>query len=109
MSPGLIARIDGRNAGLLSNGLTAPVRLTASGPVKGVVAPRGALLRSGGETWVYIRTAEESFLRKPVANGMVDPAGLFTPAGFKPGEMVVTTGSAALFAAETNVAEAGGD
>ena len=109
MSPGLIARIDGKNAAQLSTGLTATVRLKASGPLKGVVAPRAALLRSAGETWVYVRTAEESFLRKPVEDGMVDPAGLFTPVGFKPGEMVVTTGSAALFAAETNVAEAGDD
>ncbi|MDB5459315.1 MAG: hypothetical protein JWO72_1056 [Caulobacteraceae bacterium] len=109
MSPGLIARIGGKNAGLLSNGLAAPVKLTASGPVRGVVAPRGALLRSGGETWLYVRTAQESFLRKPVERGIVDPGGLFVPAGFRPGEQVVTAGSAALFAAETNVGEAGGD
>lgn len=109
MSPGLIARIGGANAGLLSNGLSASVRLTASGPMRGVIAPRAALLRSGGETWVYVRTAGESFLRKPVENGIVDPAGLFVPSGFKPGEPVVTKGSAALFAAETNVGEAGGE
>jgi hypothetical protein len=109
MSPGLIARVDGPNASQLSNGLTAPVKLIASGPVHGVVAPRAALLRSGGETWVYIRTAGDSFIRKPIDGGMVDAGGLFAPTGFKPGEMVVTTGSAALFAAETNVAEEGGD
>jgi hypothetical protein len=109
MSPGLIARIGGRNASLLSTGLSAPVKLTASGPIKGVIAPRAALLRSGGETWVYVRTAAESFLRKPLEHGMVDPGGLFVAAGLRPGEQVVTTGSAALFAAETNVAEAGGD
>jgi hypothetical protein len=109
MSPGLIARIGGANAVLLSTGLSAPVRLSASGPIRGVIAPRAALLRSGGETWVYIRTAEDSFVRKPVAHGMVDPGGLFVSSGFKPGEAVVTKGSAALFAAETNVGEAGGD
>jgi hypothetical protein len=109
MSPGLIAKVGGKSAGTLSNGLSAPVRLTASGPMRGVVAPRAALLRSGGETWVYVRTAEESFLRKPVEGGLVDPAGLFVAAGFKPGEQVVTIGSAALFAAETNVGEAGGE
>jgi hypothetical protein len=108
MSPGLIARIGGRNASILSSGLSAPVKLTASGPVKGVVAPRAALLRSGGATWVYVRTAEESFQRKPVESGQADPAGLFVATGFKPGEQVVTTGSSALFAAETNVGEAGG-
>lgn len=109
MSPGLIARIGGANAGLLSNGLSASVRLTASGPMRGVIAPRAALLRSGGETWVYVRTSGESFLRKPVTGGMVDPGGLFVAGGFRPGEPVVTRGSAALFAAETNVGEAGGE
>jgi hypothetical protein len=109
MSPGLIARIGGANASVLSSGLSTPVRLTASGPVKGVVAPRAALLRSGGATWVYIRTSEESFQRKPVEGGQADPAGLFVATGLRPGEQVVTTGSAALFAAETNVGEVGGD
>jgi hypothetical protein len=109
MSPGLVAKVSGRNAGLLSVGLSTPVTLTASGPIKGVVAPRAALLRSGGQTWLYVRTAEESFLRKPVMGGVADPAGLFVPAGFKPGEQAVTTGAAALFAAETNVEAAGGD
>jgi hypothetical protein len=31
------------------------------------------------------------------------------PAGFKPGDQVVTQGAAALFAAETNVSEEGED
>ena len=38
-------------------------------------------------------------------DGRSDPSGLFAPAGFKPGEEVVTQGAAALFAAETNVSE----
>jgi hypothetical protein len=109
MSPGLIVKIAGAKAGTLSSGLSAQVKLTASAPVRGVVAPRAALLRSGGETWVYVRTAAESFQRKPVEDGAAVPAGLFVSSGLKPGEQVVTTGAAALFAAETNVGEAGGD
>jgi hypothetical protein len=109
MSPGLIAKVVGKSAGVLSTGLSAPVKLTASGPVRGVVAPRAALLRSGGETWIYLKTAAESFLRKPLEDGMTDPEGLFVATGFKPGQQVVTNGAAALFAAETNVGEAGGD
>ena len=46
-------------------------------------------------------------LRREVEDGRNDPSGLFAPAGFKPGEQVVTQGAAALFAAETNVAEDG--
>lgn len=109
LSPGRVARISGANVGALGVGLSVPVKLTVSGPVRGVVAPRAALLRSGGKTWLYVRTAGEQFQRKPVEGGQAEADGLFVSAGFKPGEQVVTTGAAALFAAETNVGEAGGD
>jgi hypothetical protein len=109
LSSGLIAKASGPNARALSVGLSVPVKLAVSGPVTGVVAPRAALLRSQGKTWVYVRTAAETFVRRPVEDGRAEAGGLFTPAGFKPGEAVVTHGAAALFAAETNVGEAGGD
>ncbi len=92
----------------LSVGLAAPVKLAVSAAQTGVITPRMALLRSKGKTWVYVRTGPETFLRKEVEGARSDPSGLFTPAGFKPGEQVVTQGAAALFAAETNV-EAAGD
>jgi hypothetical protein len=108
LSPGLIATARGPGVRSLSVGLSAPVRLQASAPVSGVVAPRAALLRSQGKTWVYVRTGPETFLREEVEDGRSDPAGLFTPAGLKAGAQVVTQGAAALFAAETNVSEEGG-
>jgi hypothetical protein len=109
LSPGLIATARGPGVRSLSVGLSAPVKLTASAPVKGVVAPRAALLRSQGKTWVYVRTGPETFLRKAVEDGRSDAQGLFTPAGLEAGEQVVTQGAAALFAAETNVSEDEGD
>jgi hypothetical protein len=105
LSPGLIATARGPGVRSLSIGLSAPVKLTASAPVRGVLVPRAALLRSGGETWVYVRTASDTFLRKAVDNGRSDASGLFAPEGLKAGEQVVTQGAAALFAAETNVSE----
>jgi hypothetical protein len=107
LSPGLIAAARGPGARSLSVGLSAPVTLAVSAPVRGVVAPRAALLRSKGKTWIYVRTGPETFLRKEVENARRDPAGLFSPAGLKAGEQVVTQGAAALFAAETNVSEEG--
>lgn len=107
LSPGLIATARGPGIGSLSVGLSAPVKLAVSAPATGVVAPRAALLRSKGKTWVYVRTGGETFVRKEVEDARSDPAGLFVPAGFKPGEQVVTQGAAALFAAETNVSEEG--
>ena len=109
LSPGLIATARGPGVRSLSVGLSAPVKLAASAAVTGVVAPRAALLRSKGKTWVYVRTGPETFLRKEVEDSRGDPAGLFTPAGLKAGQQVVTQGAAALFAAETNVSEEGGD
>jgi hypothetical protein len=107
LSPGLIATARGPGVRSLSIGLTAPVKLQASAPVAGVVVPRAALLRSGGETWVYVRTSGDTFLRKAVENGRSGQDGLFAPEGLKAGEQVVTQGAAALFAAETNVSDEG--
>jgi hypothetical protein len=109
MSSGLIAKASGPGARTLSVGLAVPVKLQQSAPVAGVVAPRAALLRSQGKTWVYVRTGAETFLRKPVVDGRPEQDGLFAAHGFRPGEPVVTQGAAALFAAETNVGEEGGD
>ena len=109
ISPGLFAIARGPGARSLTVGLSAPVKLAVSASVTGIVAPRAALLRSKGKTWVYIRTGGETFLRREVEDARGDPSGLFVPAGFRPGEQVVTQGAAALFAAETNVSEEGGD
>jgi hypothetical protein len=107
LSPGLIARASGPGVKSLAVGLSTPVRLTASAAATGVVAPRAALLRSQGKTWVYVRTAAETFMRKEVEGARVTSDGLFVPEGLKAGEPVVTQGAAALFAAETNVEEGG--
>jgi hypothetical protein len=109
LSPGVIAAARGPGVRSLQTGLSAPVKLAASAPVAGVLVPRAALLRSKGETWVYVRTAGDSFLRKEVEHGRSGQDGLFAPEGFKAGEQVVTQGAAALFAAETNVSEDEGD
>lgn len=107
LSPGLIAAARGAGVRSLSIGLSVPVKLAASAPVKGVLVPRDALLRSNGETWVYVRTSGDTFLRKEVEHGRSGQDGLFAPEGLKAGEQVVTQGAAALFAAETNVSDEG--
>jgi hypothetical protein len=108
-SPGVIAKVAGRAAAGLSAGLAMPVKLTASQPMHGVVLPRAALVRGGGQAWAYVKTGEENFLRRPAEAALAEAdGGLFVASGFRPGETVVTTGAAALFAAETNVGEAGG-
>jgi hypothetical protein len=107
LSPGVIATARGPGVSALSVGLSLPVKLGVSAPAAGVVAPRAALIRSKGKTWVYVRTGADTFLRKEVVAPRSDAAGLFASTGLRPGEQVVTEGAAALFAAETNVPEEG--
>jgi hypothetical protein len=96
---GLIAQVTGPQAMNLPVGLSAPVTLSAGAAQAGVVLPRSALYRSGGETTVFIRKDAGSFERREVEGGMSDPSGLFAPKGFAPGEAVVVEGAAALAAA----------
>ena len=93
----------------LSVGLSAPCQGDLPQPPSPAWWSRARLLlRSKGETWVYVRTGPETFLRKEVEHGRTDASGpVRSPPGLKAGEQVVTQGAAALFAAETNVSEEG--
>jgi hypothetical protein len=103
-STGLLALVSGPQALQMGSGTVAPARLTAGAEVRGVVVPRGALLRTAGQTFAYVRRDGASFERRPVMAGQPDPAGLFVAQGFRAGELVVVKGAAQLFAAETPAA-----
>lgn len=79
----------------------APATIAAGAGVEGVVLPRAALLRTAGQTFVYIRRDAADFERRAVNRAISDPDGLFVGAGFKPGEAVVTSGASQLFAAQS--------
>jgi hypothetical protein len=100
-STGLLALVTGPQAIRMGAGTIAPATLATGAGAIGVVIPRSALLRTGGQTFAYIRRDAGSFDRRPIAGGLADPAGLFVAGGFRPGEMVVIRGAAQLFAAET--------
>ena len=82
-------------------GTVAPATIDQGLSADGVVIPRAALLRNAGQTFVYIRRDAADFERRPVPPGLSDPEGLFVATGFRPGELVVTTGAAQLFAAQS--------
>lgn len=103
---GLLAVISGPQALRLGVGASAPALLTAGSTRTGVILPRSALLRTAGQTFVYLRRDAKTFERRPVAGGISDPAGLFVAAGFRPAEQVVVRGAGQLFAAETPSREA---
>jgi hypothetical protein len=100
-STGVLALISGPKAMNFGAGAVAPASLALGAGAQGVILPRAALLRTGGQAYAYVRHDAGSFERRPVNGAVSDPAGLFTASGFTPGEAVVTAGAAQLFAAET--------
>ncbi|MDB5422738.1 MAG: hypothetical protein JWQ29_154 [Phenylobacterium sp.] len=100
-STGLLALVTGPQAMRMGVGTVAPATIAAGARMTGVMIPRAALLRTGGQTFAYVRRDATNFERRPVVGGIIDPAGLFVPGGFRPAEQVVVKGAAQLFAAET--------
>ena len=100
-STGLLALVTGPQAMRMASGTLAPATIAAGPTLTGAVIPRSALLRTGGETFAYVRRDAGNFERRPVVDGAADPQGLVVTGGFRPGEQVVIKGAAQLFAAET--------
>ena len=98
-SPGLLAQVSGPKAGLFSTGLSVPAKLSGSASA-GVFVPGTAVLRLDGATWVYRQTAPGKFSRALLAGVIAVPGGLFVTGGIHPGDAIVTSGAAALYAAE---------
>ncbi|MEO6376627.1 MAG: hypothetical protein ABIO37_01275 [Caulobacteraceae bacterium] len=100
-STGLLALVTGPQAMRMASGTLAPATIAVGADLTGAVIPRSALLRTGGETFAYVRRDTGSFERRPVVGGVADPQGLVVTGGFRAGEQVVVKGAAQLFAAET--------
>lgn len=100
-SPGLIGKATGPLAERLAVGLTTPVNLPVRGGGSGVVLPRTALLRTAGQTWVYVKLGPTTFERRAVLGAVATDTGLFAVKGFAAGDPVVTQGASMLFSAET--------
>lgn len=98
-SPGLIARVSGSQAQLLSAGLTVPVRMAGSARAS-VFVPASAALRVGGATWVYVQATGGRFDRRRLGGTSAAPGGLNALQGLRDGERIVVSGASALYAAE---------
>jgi hypothetical protein len=102
---GLIGLVVGPMAMRLGAGTVAPATLVLGAAAQGVIIPRVALLRTGGQTFAYVRRDGSTFERRVIQGGVADPQGLFAPTGFQPGAAVVVKGAAQLFAAEATPAK----
>ncbi|PTS83190.1 hypothetical protein [Caulobacter sp. HMWF009] len=98
---GLMGVVRGDAAARMGVGLSAPVTLSGGDGHSGVVVPRGALIRTGGQTFAYVRKDATHFERRALVAAAPLAEGLFSAGGFKPGEAVVVSGASALLAAES--------
>lgn len=85
----------------LRPGLPVVAMVPISGaPLPGVVIPSSAILRHGGRTWVYIKSADNQFERHDVTLAAPTTLGWFATAGVSPQELVVTDGAQMLLSEE---------
>jgi hypothetical protein len=99
-SSGLIVKVSGPSAILLSIGLTQSAHINQSSALAGVVLPRSAVIRFEGSDWAYVRRGPTSFERRLIPSPVPQEKGLFAAKGFGPGEEVVSQGAAEIFAIE---------
>lgn len=64
--------------------------------VGGVLLPDSALVRHLGQTFVFVKTAGNGFVRRPVPECSRQPGGCFVAGYLQPGEEVVVTGAQTL-------------
>jgi hypothetical protein len=100
-SSGLIVKVSGPNAVLLSVGLTNSAHINQTSAVAGVILPRAAVIRFEGSDWAYVQTSAGVYERRRIDNPAPQgDAGLFVAQGFSPGEAVVSQGAAEVLSIE---------
>jgi len=107
-SSGLIVEITGKDAILLSVGLTQSAHIEEASSQSGVLLPRGAIIRFRGSDWAYVRVGPTTFQRRLALGPEPEKDGFFVAQGFAAGDDVVVQGATSLFAAEQS-APARGD
>jgi len=99
-TPGLLGLVTGADASDFATGLIYPVSFSAAG-ASGVLLPRSALLRAGGQTFVYVRKDATHFEKRTLAGLQSRADGVMAVGGVRPGEAVVASGAGPLYAAES--------
>jgi hypothetical protein len=69
-------------------------------PLRGVIVPEAAVVRTAERTWVYLQTGPTNFTRRDVSQEHPVPDGWFVTAGVMPNDRVVTTGAQTLLSEE---------
>ncbi|MDP6517210.1 MAG: hypothetical protein QF926_11390, partial [Alphaproteobacteria bacterium] len=67
---------------------------------QGAFVPASAVIWSLGRAWVYVRIAEDQFVRRGIPTDAETEGGWFVADGLRPGETLVVAGAQMLFAEE---------
>lgn len=85
----------------LSPGLAVTGFLQLLGePLRGVVVPDAAAVRSDGRDWIYVQTGATDFERREITPNRPASGGWFLTNGVAPGDKVVVTGAQTLLSEE---------
>ncbi|MGH7968973.1 MAG: hypothetical protein ACREIC_09640, partial [Limisphaerales bacterium] len=85
----------------LSPGLAVTGFLQLAGePLRGVVVPDTAVVRSAERTWVYVQTGDTTFARRELSQAHPVADGWLVTTGVNPGDRVVVTGGQTLLSEE---------
>ena len=81
---------------VLQHGMLARVSLSLAGAAPAVAVPLSAIVRQGTRAYVFVRTFDGAFRRKPVVLAEGDDRFVTVREGLEPGETVAVAGVAAL-------------
>jgi hypothetical protein len=92
--------VDGSD---LAQGERVIASIPTGAPQAGVIVPAAALLLGESDSWVYLKTGEETYLRARIDTSRPMEGGYFVSGGgFSGGQNVVTQGAGLLYAHEIN-------
>jgi len=95
----LFALVDGSD---LAQGERVIATIPTGAPQAGVLVPRSALIMGESDSWAYLKTGENTYVRSRIDTSHPDGDGYFVNGGFSPGQEVVTAGAGQLYAREVN-------
>lgn len=85
----------------LSPGLAITGFLEMPGePLRGVIIPEAAVVRTAERAWVYVQTSGSNFVRREISQEHPVEKGWFLTEGLRPTDRVVTTGAQTLLSEE---------
>jgi hypothetical protein len=94
------ALVDGSD---LAQGERVIAAVPTGAPQAGVIVPAGALLLGESDSWLYLKTGDETYLRARIDTSRPMEGGYFVSgAGLAGGQDVVTQGAGLLYAHEVN-------